>query len=469
MSTPSLALSLYPRLPIILQNVACSLEGLRVERQRYGGGYDALAQAATERASWNDERLREFRDARLRDFVARAARNVPHYRRLFSRLGLAPDDIRSLADLSRLPILTKDEVKADPTAFFDPTFQTRDLAWAQTSGTTGTGLRFRTTWEALQERWAVWWRYRGWHGIGRNDWCALFGSRQIVPLSQTAPPFWRYNVPGREIRFSSYHLSERNLPAYVNELRRRQPPWIHGYPSALSLVAAHLVESGTDLGYNPRSVTIGSENLLPQQVSLMARGFGVRPQQSYGMHESAANFSGCGQENLHVDEDFAAVEFVPDGTEGGCRVIGTNLSNSATPLIRYDIGDVATPIEGPCLCGRPGRVISRVDGRQEDFVVLESGARVGRLSHLFKKAVNIREAQIHQSKIGEIVIRVVRSAGWSAGSETVLLREAKQYLGATMKIQIQYVPELPRTTSGKLRLVVSDLRDGALLRSPKIG
>lgn len=464
MPAPGLAMNFYARLPVVLQNVACSFEGLRINRQRYGNGYDALAHTVDARASWNNDRLREFRDTRLRDFVARAARNVPHYRRLFSRLGLAPDDIRSLSDLSQLPILTKDEVKADPGAFADPTFQARDLISAHTSGTTGTGLRFYTTREAVQEQWAVWWRYRSWHGLRRNNWCAFFSSRPLVPLSQTVPPFWRYNVPGREIRFSSYHMSERNLPAYVGELRRRQPPWIHGYPSILSLVAAHLLESGIGLGYRPQWVTIGSENLLPQQAQLMAHGFGIHPLQHYGMAEAAANFSGCEREYLHVDEDFAAVEFIPDGPEGNCRIIGTNLTNSAMPLIRYNVGDLATPNEGPCPCGRPGRVVSRVDGRQDDYVVLKSGARVGRLSGIFKYLMDIREAQIYQNKVGEIDIRVVRGAGWRDDSEAALLHAAKQRLGETIRVRIDYVSELPRTASGKLRLVVSDLKDGALLR-----
>src|SRR5258708_7687589 len=124
------------------------------------------------------------------------------------------------------------------------------------------------------------------------------------------------------------------------------------------------------------------------------------------MAEGAATASEgeCG--TLHVDEDFAAVEFVP-AADGALRVVGTNFTNAATPLIRYDVGDLVTLGVSPCQCGRPGRTVAAVDGRQEDYIVLSNGARLGRLDHVFKDLINIREAQIRQRRAGEITVRIV--------------------------------------------------------------
>ena len=87
---------------------------------------------------------------------------------------------------------------------------------------------------------------------------------------------------------------------------------------------------------------------------------------------------------LHVDEDFAFVEFVPVDRRRGCRVVGTGVTNRAFPLVRYDVGDIARVSGRTCGCGRPGRIIDAIDGRREDYVVLPSGAMVGRLDHIFK-------------------------------------------------------------------------------------
>ena len=129
-------------------------------------------------------------------------------------------------------------------------------------------------------------------------------------------------------------------------------------------------------------MTVGAENLLAQQAALIRQAFGVKPRQHYGMSEAVANFSECEQGRLHVDEDFAAVEFLPNPA-GGYKIIGTNLSNLATPLIRYEVGDVASLADAPCDCGRPGRVVAAVDGRKEDYVVLKNGSRLGRMDHIF--------------------------------------------------------------------------------------
>jgi len=60
-----------------------------------------------------------------------------------------------------------------------------------TSGTTGGGLRFRATYQSLREHRAMWWRFRGWHGIDLHAWCAYFMGRSVVPvthLDDNSPP-----------------------------------------------------------------------------------------------------------------------------------------------------------------------------------------------------------------------------------------------------------------------------------------
>ena len=270
---------------------------------------------------------------------------------------------------------------------------------------------------------------------------------------------------GRQILFSGYHMSPANLSAYVAELRRWKPPWLFGYPSLLSLLASHVLDSGTDMGYEIRWITIGAETLLDHQADVIARAFGVRPTQHYGMAEAVANISECDRGGLHVDEDFAPVEFVPVGDDGSCKIVGTNYTNPATALLRFEMKDLATVRpDASCGCGRPGRVVVRLDGRIEDYVVLRNGSKLGRMDHIFKDMVNIKEAQIYQPRVGEMTIRVVRGSAYSARDEQALLQEAVKRVGDEMSVQIAYVDSLPRGPTGKLRLVVSDAA-GASIRS----
>jgi phenylacetate-CoA ligase len=450
-------MDIYRSLPITLQNIACSLEGWRVKHQRRGGAFPRLLAEAEDRASWSDSDMQAYRDKRLRSFIEHVANTVPYYQRKFTEWSVAPSDIRTLEDLKRLPILTKRESQDNHQAMISDAVPPGKRIMAHTSGTTGGGLKFVTTRSALQERWAIWWRYRRWHGIHLDTWCAYFGGQSIVPRSQESPPYWRYDYPGRRILFSGYHMAPYALGAYVEELRRRQPPWLHGYPSSLSLLGGYLIDTEEALGYSVRWVTTGAENLLPGQAELIERAFGVRPRQHYGTAEGAANFSECEKGNLHVDEDFSAVEFLPNPDGPGLRVVGTAFLNPATTFLRYDVGDIVTLSEKGCPCGRPGRIVESIDGRKEDYVILDDGTRIGRLDHIFKDMVTIRESQIVQRQPGAVIFRIVRGRGYGESDEEHLLQEARKRLGSNMDIRINYVDNLPRSDNGKLRFVISEI------------
>lgn len=453
---------LYDHVPVALQHASVSAEGLRIRATRYGPRFARELADAESRQAWSRARIEAFRDERLTSVVRHAFGTVPYYRALSRRLSLRPEDIRCLADLERLPVLTKAEVQSDVSLFRSELAERLRLRAAHTSGTTGAGLQFVTTDAAEREQWAVWWRYRRLHGIQRNTWCGYFGGRSIVPANIRQPPYWRYNLPARQILFSGYHLGPGTFRAYVQELRRRRPPWLHGYPSTLALLAQWMLDEGVDLGYRVRWVTTGAENLMAHQAHLMFEAFGISPLEHYGLAEAVANASLCRDRRLHIDEDFAAVELLAVPGLEALSIVGTNMSNLAMPLLRYETGDLASWGADGCSCGHPGRVLSSIDGRSEDYVVLPSGARVGRLDHVFKDLVNVRAAQIVQSQPESLVVRVMKSPRFTDSDEALLLSELGRRLPADMKVSVEYPADLERTSSGKLRLVVSKVPGGRL-------
>jgi phenylacetate-CoA ligase len=387
---------------------------------------------------------------------------VPYYTRLAEQYGVRSHDFKEFEDLKQLPVLHKATVQEHYPQLRSRIIPDKHCSIAHTSGTTGGGLRFAATREAIREQWAVWWRYRRWHGIDFDTWCGYFGGRSVVPLSQKNPPFWRYNLPSRQILFSGYHMNEKNLAFYVNLLRKKKPPWLHGYPSLLALLASYLMDKNDTIGYPVQWITVGAENLLPHQLTLIEKAFGVRPRQHYGMAEGVANFSECPLGSLHVDEDFAAVEFVPYEDGSGYKIIGTNFSNLATPLVRYDTGDIAEVLDGACSCGRPGRIVKRIDGRQEDYIVLKNGSKLGRMDHVFKDMLNIREAQLFQNIPGKLSVRIVKGPLYSMNDEERLYKELVKRVGNNMDIALAYVNELERSKTGKLRFVVSEIEEGKI-------
>jgi len=455
--------NVYVKMPRSLRHLAINVEGWRINRSRYNRGFWNTLLEVERRIRYSEADLKAYRDRRLNAFVKHSAETVPYYRRKFNELGIAPDSIRTVEDLACLPIVSKSEVKQHIQSMRSEAVSDRDCIMAHTSGTTGAGLRFATTIEANHELWAVWWRSRRWHGLQPRTWCGYFGGRPVVPSSLKLPPFWLYNYPGRQILFSTYHLNIDTVKSYVEELGQSQPPWLHGYPSALALLGHLMLETGVVLDYQVSWITVSSETLLPQQIEVIKKAFGISPIQDYGLTEAVACASECEMGNLHVDEDFAAVEFIPDQVSGAYRIVGTNFSNFATPFLRYDTGDLVFLSDTDCACGRPGGLISHIDGRQEDYIILSNGMWVGRMDHIFKDMTGVREAQIYQKVPGEIVLRISRSGSYSPFDEKKLNGEIKKRFGKELKASVKYVEKLPRSKNGKLRFVVSDIHEGNLL------
>jgi phenylacetate-CoA ligase len=450
---------LYYKLPIVLQNIACSIEGKKLKRKRFDKNYIRILQDVERRYSWNHDEMIRFRNYRLQKYISYAALHVPYYKDLFVAQKINCEDIKDIDDLKILPVLTKENIQDKWTFLLSENIAEHNYHISQTSGTTGAGLRIATTRDASQEVWAVIERFRKWHGLKPETWSAHFGGRQVVHSQQTKPPYWRYNWPGKQILFSGYHMREETIGYYVNEINKQKIQWIHGYPSLISLVARYVIDHGIQFNHKILWVTTGSENLLPHQIQLIKNAFQIHPIQQYGLTELVAHFSECENGMLHVDEDFSAVEFVPVESGEGFKIIGTNLSNLAMPLIRYDTGDIAT-LGNNCSCGRPGRVVYQVDGREEDYIILKDGTRHGRTASIFKYMHNIKEAQLYQKEPGIVSVRIVPSPRFSKNDERLLIDKFTERFRDQLNIVIDYKANIDRTKNGKLRFVISDVING---------
>lgn len=438
-------MAVYNRVPVFAQNILCNLEGIRINKSRYSKQFYSELAFYEEHDKWDYGQKCEVRDKRLSDICKYSYEHTKYYKKEFDECGLNPYTIKRLDDISCLPIIDKQTVINNYEDFISDAYPRNKMITAHTSGTTGAGFVFLTTKEAQSSQWAVWWRYRRKLGIGMDEWCALFGGRSVVPLTITKPPYSRMNTPNRQEYFSTYHMNNKTLGWYVDEISQKHYRWLHGYPSMLSVLADYVIENSLQEKFSIKFVTTGAENLLDSQKEKIFRAFRVEPRTHYGMAEGVANFSENSSGDMYVDEEYAAAEFING------EVVGTNLTNFAMPLIRYRTKDLAMVSET-----KVGRKIISLDGRQEDFVTLKDGTKIGRLDHIFKDLVNIREAQIYQPDYKSIEVRVVKGSLYSKADEQRLKKEINDRI-RDMDIHIRYCEQIPKTQSGKLRFVISDI------------
>ena len=448
----------YAKLPIWMQNCICSAAGIRMRRARYNSYFKDAFNFLRGSERWSLDQLRAYQDKALCQLIDHAYQTVPYYRQLLDSLGAKPGDIRSADDMARFPVLEKQTVREHAGEMVCTAWPKKRMVHEHTGGTTGTSLQLETDVETQPWQWAMVWRHRARFGVTLHEPFVVFAGRSVVPLSNMDPPIWRRNWPMHQTYVSVHHMTRQNMEPLARYLQnRRGVAFYNGYPSALYLLATYLLENNIKLNHPPRMVFTGAETLLPHQRRAISQAMGCDVGDHYGATEMVGFISECERHRYHVEMEFGIVELLPlpDGPANVRRIVCTGLHNPVMPLIRYNSGDLATVSDRPCDCGRASPVVERIDGRIESYVMTPDGRQLGRLDFLFKDTAGVREAQLIQDTPDHLTVRLVRGEGYSPAQEASLLKDMRGYLGEQIRIDIEYVPEIPREPNGKFRQIIS--------------
>ena len=452
---------MYERLPRPLQDLACTWAGWQRYRARFTPHFErTLAQLESHEGA-SLATLRAYQQDRLVELANRARLGVPHYRaQVLPVFEPADDPAKGLREiLDAFPVLEKQAYRDAPESFLAEDIPADRRLAGKTSGTTGSALPLWYTSESLAEEYAVVWRLRRRKGVRLRDPHLTFGGRLIVPFGQKSPPFWRTNHWSHQTLFSLYHMTEENLPAYVNAMHDLPVTYVEGYPSSIHRLSRAMIDADRRLpAGRVKAIFPSSESLLAFHRRDIEDAFATRIYDRYGTSEFAVSMTGCSEGNLHLDMEFGIVEVeASEETDDWVRgaLLVTGFANDATPFIRYRIGDVGTRSNHPCPCGRAGEVFLDVDGRVEDYVVTPDGRWIGRMDHVFKEQLEIAEAQILQDDASAIEVRIVPRAGFDAAVEASVLSEIRMRLGEEIRVDLRRVREIPREANGKFRAVKS--------------
>lgn len=455
----------YDLSPVAVQNLMLSAFSARLGRQRYGGRFPEFRALLDESQWWEPGRMREWQLGRLRWVLTQAHEHVPYYRETFRRHGFDPSRFESLEDLQRLPVLERDVVKHRARDLQSRAPDLR-LAEGHTSGTTGSPITVFYDSDMIAMNYAVMDRQYRWAGVrlaSGGDRVAVVRGNVIVPLQQKRPPFWRHNRDLNQLILSSFHLSPRHLGAYLGALRAFRPAVIDGYPSSLYVLARMLLNRGEKLPLH--AAITSSETLYDFQREAIEAAFACSVFDYYAAAERVIFSVECDRHaGHHLCEEYGVTEVlddhgqpVPAGTEG--FLVGTTLHNCGMPLIRYRTTDRGTLRAARCHCGRPLQLTEDVTTKAEDLLRLRDGRLIppSVLTHPFKPLDSIEGSQIVQTDLDRLVVRIVPGGTFGEAERSHLLRELRTRLGEDMRIDIELVDELPRTSRGKFKWVVSQV------------
>jgi phenylacetate-CoA ligase len=418
---------------------------------------------------WSPERLRRRQLQQFDTLVRYATTHSDWYRERLAGhlppLGAAWDEAR----FSALPLLKRLDLARDrPSVHSKLLPQTHGpTVTVHTSGSTGQPVSVRRTavtrlmWAALNMRDHLW------HRRDFSKTLAIIRAAAVAKPDD-GPSADGWGEPASLlVETGPRHVLplDTDLELQVRWLLALNPGYLLTYATNL----AGLLDSFERLGTRPSGLlevrNVG-ETLRDGLRERCRDALGARLVDSYSSQELGAIALECPVSGLyHVHAESVLVEVldshgmpVPAGAAG--RVVVTDLHNFATPLIRYELGDLAEP-GPPCPCGRGLPTLERILGRTRNMVVLPSGERhwplVG-FAH-YREIADILQYQLVQHSLEDIEMRLVTGgAALTPTQEGDLARVVQKSLRHPFHVRFtRFESELPGTRSGKFEEFVTSV------------
>lgn len=414
----------------------------------------------TQTDQYTKKEIEQYQLQKLQSLLQFAYNHVPYYHRAFTELNMVPEDIKTLNDISKLPILTKeiiwregDNMRAD--VLLD------GVKAASTSGSTGKSLVLYKTEKAREIERALMTRFKRNGGIDDTGYSLfVWGNHSLSKWNRIKGELktWFLN----EKHFNAYNLSDKNINAIIKILQTGRVRYFRGYVSAIFEVAQVMNKRGIHV--TMPFVSLTAEQLYDFQRIEIEKAMGKNIYNQYGCGECGALAMECNaHEGLHHAFEHSILEVLDDNNKPAKtgRVFLTNLDNYAMPLIRYENGDVLTLADKDCSCGRHSQLIAHIDGRRYDIIEGEPGhrAHAGFLDDCMLKVdlmnkYSIRQMRIIQKEQLVFCVQYVAESEIEKNDMLQLQNEYRMMLGNSVQLLFEKKESIPSAISGKRHFVI---------------
>ncbi|MCF6353714.1 MAG: hypothetical protein L3J26_01200 [Candidatus Polarisedimenticolaceae bacterium] len=409
---------------------------------------------------WTQEQLKSLQLERLQKLITSTYNHVPYYRKVLQELELKPADFTTLEDLQKLPLLTKDLIRAHTEELKADNAQ--GLARFNTGGSTGEPLIFFIGKERVSHDVAAKWRATRWWDVDIGDPEIVVWGSPIELGSQDRVRKIRDQMLRTKL-ISAFEMSVKNLDRFIEEIRSFSPKMLFGYPSSLSLIARHAQKQGVCLDkLNIKVAFVTSERLYDDQRKDIEETFGCPVANGYGGRDAGFIAHQCPEGGMHITAEDVIVEIVDkngntqQSGEAG-EVVITHLATQEFPFIRYRTGDVAVLDDQACSCGRGLPLLKDIQGRTTDFIIAADGTAMHGLAliYVIRDLEGVSDFKIIQQSLSVIDVQIVPDNQYQNGVEEAIRQGFKKRLGQGVTINVEKVDQIASEKSGKYRYVMS--------------
>jgi phenylacetate-CoA ligase len=325
---------------------------------------------------WPREKVKSFQEQRLQEIVYHAYNTVPYYRRVFDNLNIKPEQIKTIDDLKKVPILDRDLIQKEKDNLISSKFNKENLISGSSSGTTGIPINYFFDKEG----------YSAGFGAGIFLW-SLAGKVAGVKnfyIWGNESSIKRWNSTYSKIK--NILVNQKNVASHLlntpegcvhiaKAIIDFKPKYIEGYPSSIYTLADYVKKNDLKL-IGVKAVLSTAENLENHQRELIEDVFGPTAD-LYGSGEVLGMALRLqNQDKYYILDPHIIIETIDTEIEGMKEIVVTDLDNYGMPKIRYKIGDMIDNLYEP---GKEDKIqftyFKKIYGRSSDIIDLPSGKK----------------------------------------------------------------------------------------------
>jgi phenylacetate-CoA ligase len=390
----------------------------------------------------------------MRRIVAHAYDKTPFYRKLYSAAGFQPGDLKTREDFLKLPIVDKDAVIANyPDNILDRDADREKLIISRSSGSSGKVLDIAYDSQAMSlyilaglRLYQMGFAYKPWHRqlyIYTSPY-PLNSLMGLYPLE-----FIPTLAPVREI---------------IDKMISFKPDLLVCYPSHLRQIAQDMTPQDLKR-IRLKCISVNSEMSTQQERDALKNIFGCPVLDEYSSEELTRIAAQCLHGNYHIFEDINYLETVDERdapAAGQGFIVGTNLHNTAMPMIRYRQNDIGVISGESCPCGRNFRLLRNLQGRRNDSFTFPSGKTLSSgflldasYDMLLTYRTAVKDFCLIQDKKDAVRLQVVPDTGWTPETEAAVSKKFQSFFEPGVSFAIEKVQVCEKTRTGKRNPIIS--------------
>jgi len=445
----------YYKMPQTLKTMIGSVYGSVPLSVRFGKKYVEQKETLDRYLSLNDKDQDEFTYKKILETIQFAETYIPFYQKSFKAAGVSSDDFKTLSDISKFPVISKADIKANLDDFFIDKFE-KPIEY-YTGGSLSTPTKY---YQPLYTSRAKEKAYNNYFFSKINyhyrDKTLLLKGREVSKPEENI--YWDYEPIDNYFLISNNYLNSDKFPIIFEKAKSFNPKFLFGYPSALlSFIKQCKLHVYEPLKIN--GVILSSETAYDHEIKIIREFFGVDVLTQYGHTERAAIAYRVNNNQYQFMNSYGAIRIIDN------EIVATGFDNKVMPLINYRTGDSiagkVTYIDGTDIA----KSCDTIEGRTQDFLVSDDNRLISITTmcggqHLpLDQISNIQYIQEEPGKVKVLVEDQNKGVDTNA-----VVAGMKQLVRDGVEFEVECVEKIEKSPRGK-RIICKQGLDIEKIRS----